>query len=63
MVLPTSGLSRRHLLTALSVAALVSPALRALAQDTPRLEGPPRKVTLAWMPTALCMIAVPVADK
>jgi NitT/TauT family transport system substrate-binding protein len=37
--------------------------LRALAADVPALGGPPRKVTLAWMPTALCHIAVPVADK
>nr|WP_294548125.1 ABC transporter substrate-binding protein [uncultured Rhodopila sp.] len=63
MIQSTFGVSRRHLLSALSLAGLVPPAVRALAQDTPRLEGPPRKVTLAWMPTALCMIAIPVADK
>ncbi len=34
-----------------------------MAADVPALQGPPRKVTLAWMPTALCHIAVPVADK
>ncbi len=34
-----------------------------VAASVPPLEGPPRKLTLAWMPTALCHIAVPVADK
>jgi NitT/TauT family transport system substrate-binding protein len=37
--------------------------MRALAANVPPIEGAPRKVTLAWMPTALCHIAVPVADK
>jgi len=56
-------ISRRHLLWSASAAGLAVPALRALAADVPALGGPPRKVTLAWMPTALCHIAVPVADK
>src|SRR5664279_1578835 len=55
-------LSRRHLLGS---AAALGVASRALAAEppVPPLAGPPRKVTLAWMPTALCHIAVPVADK
>jgi NitT/TauT family transport system substrate-binding protein len=57
------GISRRQLLWSASAAGLAVPATRALAADVPAIEGPPRKVTLAWMPTAICHIAVPVADK
>ncbi len=55
-------LSRRQLLGS---AAALGVGSRALAGEpaVPPLDGPPRKVTLAWMPTALCHIAVPVADK
>lgn len=55
-------LSRRRLLSA-ALAAGTAPLATAWAEDVPSLSGPPRKVTLAWMPTALCHIAVPVADK
>lgn len=55
-------LSRRRLLaSALAVAS--APLTTAWAEDVPPLVGPPKKLTLAWMPTALCHIAVPVADK
>ncbi|MGD0107976.1 MAG: ABC transporter substrate-binding protein [Rhodopila sp.] len=54
-------LSRRKLLASTFSAGLV-PLATAWAEAAP-LEGPPRKVTLAWMPTALCHIAVPVAEK
>jgi NitT/TauT family transport system substrate-binding protein len=57
------GLSRRHLLWSAPAAGLAVPAMRGWAADVPAIQGPPRKVTLAWMPTALCHIAVPVADK
>jgi NitT/TauT family transport system substrate-binding protein len=55
-------LSRRRLLASALVAA-TAPLATAWAENVPPLAGPPRKVTLAWMPTALCHIAVPVADK
>ena len=58
-----SGISRRRLLWSASAAGLAVPGMRAFAADVPAIQGPPRKVTLAWMPTALCHIAVPVADK
>jgi NitT/TauT family transport system substrate-binding protein len=54
--------SRRHLLASALVAG-VAPLTSAWAADVPALSGSPRKITLAWMPTALCHIAVPVADK
>jgi NitT/TauT family transport system substrate-binding protein len=54
--------SRRKLLVS-SIAASFVPLATAWADDSTPLEGPPWKVTLAWMPTALCHIAVPVADK
>jgi NitT/TauT family transport system substrate-binding protein len=55
-------LSRRRLLASALVAG-VAPLTTAWAEDVPPLAGAPRKITLAWMPTALCHIAVPVADK
>jgi NitT/TauT family transport system substrate-binding protein len=58
-----TGLSRRTLLWSASAVGLAAPAMQAWAADVPPPDGPPRKVTLAWMPTALCHIAVPVADK
>jgi NitT/TauT family transport system substrate-binding protein len=57
------ALSRRHLLLSTSAAGVMAPGLRSWAADAEPLAGPPRKVTLAWMPSALCHIAVPVADK
>jgi NitT/TauT family transport system substrate-binding protein len=56
-----SKLSRRRLLIS-ALAATTAPLASAWAEDVPPLSGP-KKVTLAWMPTALCHIAVPVADK
>jgi NitT/TauT family transport system substrate-binding protein len=47
----------------LGSAAAVGIGSRAFAGEPLPPEGPPRKVNLAWMPTALCHIAVPVADK
>jgi NitT/TauT family transport system substrate-binding protein len=53
-------ISRRFLLGS---AVALGAGGRSRAEEPPLLEGPPRKVNLAWMPTALCHIAVPVADK
>lgn len=55
-------LSRRRLLIS-ALAASTAPLTTAWAEDVPPLSGAPKKVTLAWMTTALCHIAVPVADK
>lgn len=56
-------ISRRHLLLASAAAGVAAPGLKSWAADVEPLAGPPRKITLAWMPSALCHIAVPVADK
>ncbi len=40
---------------------LIDPILRVV-DNVPIPQGPPKKITLAWMPTALCHIAVPVAQ-
>jgi NitT/TauT family transport system substrate-binding protein len=55
-------LSRRQFFASALVAA-AAPLTTAWADDVPPLSGPAKKLTLAWMPTALCHIAVPVADK
>lgn len=55
-------LSRRRLLMS-ALAAGMAPLTTAWAEDVLPLSGPPKKITLAWMPTAICHIAVPVADK
>jgi NitT/TauT family transport system substrate-binding protein len=55
-------LTRRRLLAS-ALAAATAPLTTAWAEDVPPPAGQPRKVTVAWMPTALCHIAVPVADK
>lgn len=55
-------LSRRKLLLS-ALAAGAAPLTSAWADDVPPIAGPAKKVTLAWMPTAICHIAVPVADK
>jgi NitT/TauT family transport system substrate-binding protein len=39
------------------------PRHAGIGRGRARDQGAPRKVTLAWMPTALCHIAVSVADK
>jgi NitT/TauT family transport system substrate-binding protein len=56
------AIPRRHLLASALLAA-TAPLTNAWAQSVAPLTGQPRKITFAWMPTALCMIAVPVADK
>jgi len=55
-----TGLTRRGL-AGLGASLLLGGQAALAADEAPLLQGPPKKITLAWMPTALCHIAVPVA--